>query len=161
MSYLIANVVLQIVNFAVFLSYGGLDYLKWAVLFGVLIQFLPSNTFILNKNSVLASGIVLLALKLGLTFPQAFICGVLAIWPFSLLGIVPNPVSPSVVLPAAFTSLVFYFGLNPLYSYLFGSFVVTKMYLLMFFSNKYMEASASKPDLSVGQKVDFKVRRYQ
>lgn len=155
MSYLIANAFLQIVNLGVFLAYGGLESLKWALAFGVLILFLPSNTFVLNKNSVLASGAVLLALRAGLSFPQAFICGVLAIWPFSLLGIVPNPVAPSVVLPAAFTALVSYFGLSPLHAYLFGSFVVTKIYLLMFFSNRYMERAptpSSVPSVSAGRR---------
>lgn len=159
MSYLIANAILQLVNLAVFFSYAGLDSLKWAVLFGFVIQLLPSNTFILNKNSVLASGVVLLALKLGLNYPQAFAFGILAIWPFSLLGVVPNPVAPSVVLPAAVTALCRFFGVGPLLSYFIGSFIVTKIYILLALSGKFFgeagEATGSSAPVSSGGRRPF------
>ena len=139
--YLAANIILHITNLTVFYIFGGMEMIKWALLFSVLVQLLPSNTVFINRNSVFSAAIALLTLKVGATPAQAFITGgILSLVPFNLMGVVPRIVSPSSILAAGFVVLAYSLGINPLHAYLLGSFIGAKILLLWYAHTKFMPA---------------------
>jgi len=137
--YLVANIILHITNLTVFYIFGGIEMMKWALLFSIVIQILPSNTVFINRNSVFSSAIALFALEVGATPVQAFITGgILSLVPFHLMGVVPRIVSPSAILAAGFVVMACHLGFSPLYAYLLGSFIGAKILLLWYLNMKFM-----------------------
>ena len=137
--YIVANIILHIVNLAVFYTFGGMGMMKWAVLFSIVVQLLPSNTVFINRNSVFSAAIALLTLKLGATPVQAFITGgILSLVPFHLMGVVPRIDSPSAILAAGFVVMACHLGFSPLYAYLLGSFIGAKILLAWYLHAKFM-----------------------
>ncbi|MFH1786180.1 MAG: hypothetical protein ABH829_00800 [archaeon] len=157
--FIAANLVLHLLNFTVFYVFLGPESFKWALLFSVIVQMIPSRTVFINRNSVYCSAVTLLMLHFGAEPVTAFVVGgVLAIVPFALIGIVPRMVSESNILPALFTILLWNFGVNPMHIYIFSSFVVAKIWIAIFANTKYMEWKALKKNYDIQKNLGQRER---